>query len=204
MMAGIDVEERMAVTASAPSASVATKHRLYHSPGTCSMAPHIVLEEIGEPYELQVISASGAREGEMTSTPEWKAINPKARVPALLGVEGRIGGSENLLTEVHAILIYLARTNPSAKLLPADPAAEARCIEWMNWLSSNVHTMSYVQIWRPQRFTTDEDGFPAVRRRGRDNVCDHYAYIERLLGDGRRWAIPEGYTVVDAYLLVFY
>ncbi len=183
---------------------LAARHRLYYSPGTCSMAPHIVLEEIGEPYELQLVSASGPREGEMTSTPEWKAINPKARVPALLGVAGRMGGAENLLTEVHAILIYLARTNPSANLLPADPAAEARCIEWMNWLSGNVHTMSYAQIWRPQRFTTEEHGFPAVRTRGRENVRDHYAYIERLLADWRRWAVPEGYTVVDAYLVVFY
>lgn len=125
-------------------------------------------------------------------------------MPALLGVPGRIGGAENLLTEVHAILVYLARTNPSAKLLPSNPAAEARCIEWMNWLSSNVHTMSFAQMRRPHRFRTDEEGFAAVRNRGRENVSEHYAHIEKLLGDGREWAVPEGYTVVDAYLLVFY
>jgi glutathione S-transferase len=179
-------------------------YRLYYSPGTCSLAPHIVLEEIGKPYELRLISASGPREGEMTSTPEWKAINPKGRVPASLGVAGRIAGADNLLTEVHAILIYLARTHPSAGLLPADPAAEARCIEWMNWLSGNLHTMAFAQIWRPQRFTSEEEGEPAVRAKGRENILDHYAYIERLLGDGREWAIPKQYTVVDAYLIVFY
>jgi glutathione S-transferase len=168
------------------------------------LAPHIILEEIGEPYELHLISASGPRDGEMTSTPEWKAINPKARVPALLGVPGRVGGTENLLTEVHAILMYLTRTNPSAQLLPSDPAGEARCIEWMNWLSSNVHAMAFAQMWRPHRFTTDEKGFAAVRNRGRENITESFAYIEKLLADGRGWAIPEGYTVVDAYLLVFY
>lgn len=46
------------------------KHLFYYSPGTCSLAPHIVPEEIGEPYELKPISASGPREGEMTSKPE--------------------------------------------------------------------------------------------------------------------------------------
>ncbi len=168
------------------------------------MAAHIALEEIGEPYELQLVSSSGAREGTMTATPEWEAINPKGRVPALLGVPGRIGGADNLLTELTAILIYLARTNVSAGLLPADPATEARCIEWMNWLASNVHAMSYGQIWRPQRFTVDEDGFAAVKARGEQNVRDQYAYIERLLADGRDWAVPSGYTVVDAYLLIFY
>jgi glutathione S-transferase len=192
------------MTVSAFSAPSTTKHRLYYSPGSCSMAVHIVLEEIGEPYELHLVSASGVSEGKMTATPEWKAINPKGRVPALLGIAGRIGGAENLLTEVHAILVYLARTNPSAKLLPADPAAEARCIEWMNWLASNVHAMSYAQIWRPQRFTTEENGFPAVRTRGTENIADQYAYIESMLFDGRQWAVPEGYSVVDAYLLVFY
>lgn len=125
-------------------------------------------------------------------------------MPALLGVPGRIGGAHNLLTEVPAILTYLARTNPAAKLLPSDPGAEARCVEWMSWLSSNLHSMAFAQMWRAHRFTTDDDGLSAVRNRGRENVSDCFAYIEKLLADGRGWAIPEGYTVVDAYLLVFY
>jgi glutathione S-transferase len=168
------------------------------------MAAHIALEEIGAPYELELISSKGPREGEATATPEYRAINPKGRVPALLGVPGRIGGAENLLTELHAILVYLARTHTAAALLPEDPAAEARCIEWMNWLASNVHAMSYGQIWRPQRFVADEKDFPAVKAKGEQSVREQYAYIEGLLADGRDWAVPSGYTVVDAYLLVFY
>jgi glutathione S-transferase len=179
-------------------------HRLYYSPGSCSMAAHIVLEEIGAPYELQPISSLGATEGKMTATPDWNAINPKERVPALLGVPGRIGGAENLLTELHAILIFLARTHPSVGLLPTDPAGEARCIEWMNWLASNVHAMSFGQIWRSWRFTANANDIPAVQAKGEQNVRDQYAYIESLLADGREWAVPSGYTVVDAYLLVFY
>jgi len=179
-------------------------HRLYYSPGACSMAAHIVLEEIGSPYELSLVSSSGVREGKMTATPEWRAINPKGRVPALTGVRGRIGGAEDLLTELHATLIYLARTNPAAGLLPADPAAEARCVEWMNWLASNVHAMSYGQIWRSQRFVADDKDFPAVEAKGRENVREQYAYIESLLVDGRDWAVPGAYTVVDADLIVFY
>jgi glutathione S-transferase len=168
------------------------------------MAAHIVLEEIGAPYELQLISASGVTEGKMTATAEWKAINPKGRVPALLGVAGRIGGADNLLTELHAILIYLARTHISAGLLPPDPAGEARCVEWMNWLASNVHAMSYGQIWRTSRFTVDEKCVPGVKAKGEQNIRGQYAYVESLVADGRHWAVPSGYTVVDAYLLVFY
>ncbi len=58
------------MTTSDPAFTPAAKHLFYYSPGTCSLAPHIVLEEIGEPYELELISASGPREGEMTSKPE--------------------------------------------------------------------------------------------------------------------------------------
>jgi glutathione S-transferase len=179
-------------------------HTLYYSPGACSLAPHIVLEEIGEPYATELVSSSGPREGKGTAAPAWKAMNPKGRVPALSGVAGSIGGGENLLTEAPAILLYLARTHPSARLLPTDPAGEARCLEWTNWLSGNVHAMSYGQIWRSHRFSVDEADFAAIKAKGEENVAGQHAYIERLLADGRDWAVPGGYTIVDPYLLVFY
>src|SRR5712692_4424623 len=142
-------------------------HKLYYSPGACSLAPHIVLEEIGEPYELELVSS---KNGEMTNTATWGAMNPKRRVPALSGVPGRIGGVPDLLTEAHAIMVYLARTNPEAKLLPTEPAAEARAIEWMNWLSGNVHAMSYGLIWRPQRFVREESLHLNLNAKGMDNL----------------------------------
>ena len=179
-------------------------HCLYYSPGACSMAAHIVLEEIGEPYELELVSSRGHLGGEGTTSAAWMAKNPKGRVPALSGVPGRIGGSDNLLTELHAILFYLARTHPEAQLIPTDPVGEARAIEWMNRLASNVHAMSYGQIWRANRFVAHERDFAAVQNKGHENLCEQYAYIEHLLDDGRDWAVPGGYSVVDPYLLVFY
>jgi len=165
-------------------------HRLYYSPGACSMAADIILEEIGSPYELSLVSSSGPREGKMTATPEWRAINPKGRVPALSGVPGRIGGADNLLTELHAILVYLARAHPAAGLLPADLAAEARCVEWMNWLASNVHAMSYGQIWRANRFVAEERDFPAVEAKGRENVREQYALYREPTGRRARLCTP--------------
>jgi len=176
-------------------------YKLYYSPTACSLAPHIVLEEIGAPFTLVYTSAFG---GKMTDTPEFKAINPKARVPVLYPVPGRIGGANDILTEASAILLYLARMHPALGMLPADPAGEARCMEWMNWLSSNVHAISYGQIWRPQRYVASEQDFPAVVAKGHANVREQYAYIESLLADGREWAVPSGYSIVDPYLLVFY
>ena len=179
-------------------------YRLFYSPGACSMAPHIALEEIGCDYELTLILSRGDREGAMTATDEWRAVNPKGRIPALLHVPGDMGGASSLLTEAPAIMFYLASEHPQAQLLPCDSAPVARCLEWMNWLSSNVHAMSYGQIWRAQRFSDDETHFKAIGTRGRRSLLEQYAYIERVLGDGRDWAIPQGYSIVDPYLLVFF
>jgi glutathione S-transferase len=177
-------------------------YRLYYSPGSCSLAAHVALEEIGEPFELELVPAVG--EGRKTETPEYREINPKGRVPALRGVPGHSGGTEGVLTEVVAILLYLARAHPEAGLLPADAAGEARCLEWLSFLSTSVHAMSYGQIWRPGRFVGDEGDRPAVVAKGHRSVREQYAYVEGLLADGRGWAVPGGYSIADPYLLVFY
>jgi glutathione S-transferase len=179
-------------------------YRLYYSPGACSMAAHIVLEEIGAPFELELVLSRGEREGAMTATEQWRAVNPKGRVPALAPVPGSAGGARELLTEVPAILLYLGLGHPGAGLLPGDPASLARAIEWMNWLSGTVHGQAYGQIWRAQRFSGDESALDGIRARGRASLADHHSYIERLLSDGRSWALPSGYSVVDPYLLVFF
>jgi glutathione S-transferase len=176
-------------------------HKLYYSPKSCSLAPHIVLEEIGKPYETELAQAG---EGGRTRTHEWHAINPKGRVPALTNVPGSIGGAPNLLTEVPAILNYLADTNPEAGLVPNDASGRARVNEWLNWLSSNVHAMSFGQIWRPERFVDDQRLYGVVQEKGRCNLADQFTYIEELLGDGRKWAVGDAYSIADPYLLLFW
>lgn len=174
-------------------------HTLYYSPGACSLAPHIVLEEIGAPFALERVQA-----GVATVTPEWKAKNPKGRVPALSGVAGRIGGGDDLLTEANAIMLYLARTHPEAGLVPAGPAAEARMVEWTNWLASSFHAAAWASVRRPARFVDDAALHPALQEKGRATVYEHCALIDRLLGDGRDWAVEGGYTLADPYLFTFW
>lgn len=176
-------------------------HRLYYSPGACSLAVHIALEEIGEPYEAEVRSA---RNGEGTTTAEYLLLNPKGRVPALTGVPGGAGGAPNLLTEAVAILLFLARSHPQAKLLPADPAGEARCVEWLSWISVDLHGIGYGQLWRAHRFVSDPELYEAVMAKGKENIRAAYDHIDRTLADDREWAVPGEYTIVDAYLVVFW
>lgn len=173
------------------------KHKLFYTPGACSLAPHIVLEEIGKPYELELVA-------QQPLSPEARAVNPKGRVPALTGVPEQIGSAEQVLTETSAIMVYLARSNPDSGLLPKDPAREARCLEWLSWLSSNVHALSYGQIWRPARFVSSQESAGGVSAKGLENVRQQYVEIEKQLSDGRSWAVSGGYSLVEPFLLVFY
>src|SRR6202163_4326332 len=101
---------------------------LYYSPGACSMASHITLEETGAKYEaVPILLAKGEHK-----TESYLKINPRGKVPAL-SVDGKV------ITENTAILTYLAKRFPDKKLLPADPIEEARCISTMASFSNSVH-----------------------------------------------------------------
>lgn len=173
-------------------------YRLYYSPGACSLAAHIILEELGLPFELELRSAL---KGSGTQTPEYLSINPKGRVPALQSSSGDIGGVGDVLTELPAILFFLAARHPEGHLLPCEPGAQARCIEWLNWLSGTVHTLAYGQIWRPQRVLDDPSCFPNVIAMGIKNVERDYAFIEHQL---RALPDPKSFTIVHPVLLVFW
>lgn len=163
---------------------------LYYSPGACSLASHLVLEELGRPYDTVKVDL---REGAHLK-PEYLAINPHARVPTL-----KIGSF--VLTECPAILAYLDRTHPDAQLLPEDPAQEARALSLMSWLASSVH-IAFAQIWRAPRFSDDAATHPSIQAKGRAAVQGYFGEIDALLrGDG--WALGRHYSVLDAYLLVF-
>src|SRR3954470_172960 len=102
-----------------------TALKLYYSPGACSLAPHVALEEIGIAYEpVKVALAKGEQR-----TPEYLAINPKGRVPALAEDDG-------VLTENAAILPYIAQRLPEARLWPSDPREAARAAEWIGWIAT--------------------------------------------------------------------
>lgn len=172
------------------------QYRLYHSPGACSLAPHVVLEELGVPFEpVRIVIADGANR-----SPEYLAVNPRGRVPALeiLGP-----GEPRILTEALAILVFLAQRHPEPRLLDPDPEQFARLLEWMGWLGSTVHQTGIRAILRPERFTADPAGAAAIESRAREFVASAYDDLESRLPD-RGYALGDSYTILDAYLLVFY
>lgn len=165
---------------------------LYYSPGSCSLAPHIVLNEIGQPFELRKFATADRA----NYSAEYLAVNPKGRIPALQ-IDGFV------LTENPAILAYLGRRFPDAGLYPAGPSeAEALCLELLAWSSNTVH-VAYAQLFRPERFVPDELNYPPVKESGRINYERCLAEIEKRL-QHQEYAVGARFTVVDPFWLVFY
>jgi len=164
---------------------------LYFSPGACSLASHIGLEETGAPYELKpILLAKGQQR-----TDEYLKINPRGKVPAL-SVDGKV------LVENTAILTYLSRRFPEKKLLPSDSAEEARCIGTMCWFSSIVHP-SYQRSHRPERFAEGEAAQAAVKENGRKMFWANLQEIDGMI-QANDWIMGRDFTAVDGYALVFY
>ena len=164
---------------------------LFFCPGACSLASHIGLEETGIAYEAKPILLPKGQQ----RTEDYLKINPRGKVPAL-SVDGKI------LVENTAILTYLARRFPEKKLMPSDPAEEARCIGTMCWFSSVVHP-SYQRLHRPERFADSEVAHGAVKENGRKTFWANCQEIDAMF-KGNEWIMGSEYTLVDPYALVFY
>jgi glutathione S-transferase len=157
--------------------------KLYFSPGACSLSPHIVIRELGLDVEVEAVNlgtkvtASGA---------DFRAINPKGYVPALVLDDG------SLLTEGAVIVQYLADTKPEAGLLAKPGTLERyRTQEWLNFVAAEVHK-GFSPLFRkdcPAEWQT------VVR----DTLNARFQMIDTHLAD-KAYAMGERFTVVDAYL----
>ncbi|MGE5096136.1 MAG: glutathione S-transferase family protein [Betaproteobacteria bacterium] len=165
--------------------------KLYYAPGACSLASHIVLEEVGIPYETQRLNTAA---GEQRS-PEYLKINPRGRVPALV-VDGQV------LTENMAIISYLGGGYPKAGLWPEKTWDQAKLLSMMAWFSNTVHP-AYGHYFRAERYADDEAAQQSVKAKGRTMFEDYLKEIDRML-EGRKWLVANQYTVADPYALVFY
>ena len=165
--------------------------RLFYSPGACSLVSHIALEEAAAEFEpVRVMLAQGEQ-----LKPEYLAINPHARVPAL-------ATEQDVITENIAILNYIAdRFGAEGSVPRGDAMTTARCNELLGWFASSVH-IAFAGIWRASRFTSDETAHPAIQQGGRDGVVQAFGEIDGLCDDG--WLAGDEFTAADSYVLTFF
>lgn len=166
--------------------------KLFYNPGACSLASHIALLEAGATVDLVRIDLKAGAQRQ----PDFLAINPKGRVPALT-----TGGET--LTESTAILTYAAMAFPQAGLAPLDDAMAFAKVQAFNaFLASSVH-VTFALERRGERYADDEAARQSLARKAPSTLDQHFALIEAMLADGRPFVHGTSYTISDPYLFLF-
>jgi glutathione S-transferase len=166
--------------------------KLYYSPGACSLASHIVLEEAKAPYTSWRVDLKA---GEQRS-PEYLKINPKGRVPALATERG-------ILTESPVIMGFIARSFPQARLANLDDSFAFGEMQAFNlFLTATVH-VAFAHVFRPTRYGDGDATAIAMKTKASASLDESFALIDRKFADGRPYVHGEQYTISDPYLLVF-
>jgi glutathione S-transferase len=161
---------------------------LYYAPNTCALASHIALIEARADFKTRRIDFASAEQ----TKPEFLAINPKGRAPALVGERG-------VLTETPAILAFIAQSYPEAGLAPIEDAFAFADLQAFNsYLCSTVH-VAHAHRMRGYRWADEPEALEAMRKKVPRSVSACYDLIERELFRGP-WVMGETYTIADPYL----
>jgi glutathione S-transferase len=175
---------------------------LHYYPSTASMAPHIVLEEIGCAYQRVLVDRmQGAHK-----TPEYLRLNPNGLIPVL--TDGRFG-EDFVLYETAAILLHLADTHPDrhpmAQLAPAVGTAErAHFYKWLMWFTNTLQAALIVYFY-PERWVAagNASGMQEVKTQAQNKIGGMLGQIDaQLASHGQDWFLGQNYSALDAYALM--
>ena len=162
--------------------------KFYYAPHTCALASHIALEQAGADYET--VRVDFATNGQRK--PEYLAINPKGRVPALVTDRG-------ILTETPAILMFICQSYPNARLAPLDDVFGLAQVQSFNsYLCSTVH-VAHAHRMRGHRWADDPVAIAEMQRKAPAAVAECFALIEREMIKGP-WVMGDTYGICDMYL----
>ncbi len=161
--------------------------KLYYKPGACSLASHIILNELQIPFDLDKTDTDTNK---TEAGDDFLKISPNGYVPALITDEG------DIITENPAVLQYLADQSPAAGLAPPNGTlARTRLQETLNFISSELHK-SFSPFFTGRELDGD------ARKRVEAGVGRRAAHVEQRLADGRRFLLGDTFTVADAYAFV--
>jgi len=166
--------------------------QLHYYPSNASMAPHLLLEEIGAPYELvRVERGSNAHK-----SPAYLALNPNGLIPVL--VDGEL-----VLYETAAICLHLADTHPGAALAPPlGTPARAHFYKWLMWLTNTLQATLIVYFY-PERWADTTDAAAQVKAHAEAKIGGLLDQLEaELTRVGGPWFRGASFSVLDAYVLM--
>ena len=163
--------------------------RLHYSPSNASFAPHVLLNEMGLPFELVLVD----RDNMAHKSPEYLKLNPNGLIPVL-------EGGDLVLYESAAILLHLSDTHPELNLAPAVGTAErAEFYKWLVWMTNTLQPM-IIGYYYPERWVDDgnEDGVAQVKKHAELRTAPLLDQLDALLAShGGPWLLGEQFTVAD-------
>jgi glutathione S-transferase len=168
--------------------------QLHYFPGNASMTPHMLLEELGVPYELRLVD----RKVNAQKSAEYLRLNPNGKIPVL--VEG-----DFVLYETAAICLHLVDTHPEAALAPTIGTAErAQFYKWIAWLGNTLQAEMQMYFY-PDRWVDAGDAAAAAQIRAHAEQRIE-AMIDQLDAElarhGGPWFAGATYSALDPYVLM--
>lgn len=167
---------------------------LYYYPSNASFAPHVILEEIGEPFTLSRVD----RESAAHKSAAYLKLNPNGLIPVL--VDGDL-----VLYESVAIALHLADTHRSADLAPAIGSAErAHYYKWLVWCTNTLQA-TLLQYFYPQRLVDEGDAAAAaqVKRSAETRIAPMLDQLDAHLAEQRgEWFLGPTYRAIDPFVLM--
>jgi len=164
---------------------------IFGDKGSGAFSAEAALAEVGAPYEFKTISL----EKNEQRSPEFLAINPSGKMPAVRLPEGLI------LTESLAILLTVADHFPNARLLPAQASPErGTAYRWLAFMADEIYPMVEISDY-PERFAPQGEQAEALRQKARERIRDRLLIVERQVAGP--WFLPSGFSILDIYAAMF-
>jgi glutathione S-transferase len=170
---------------------------LHYYPSTASMVPHIVLEELGVPYQRVLVD----RAVDAHKAPEYLKLNPNGQIPVL--TQDDPPGALLVLYETAAIVLHLCDTHSSAGLAPAVGSAErAHFYKWLMWLTNTLQATLIVYFY-PERWVAPGNaaGAAQVKAAAETKIAGLLDQLDtELATHGQDWFTGAHHTALDAYV----
>jgi glutathione S-transferase len=164
---------------------------IFGDKGSGAFSAEAALAEAGAPYDFKTISLAKNEQ----RSPEFLAINPSGKMPAVRLPEGHI------LTESLAILLTLADHFPNARLLPPQASPErGAAYRWLAFMASEIYPMVEISDY-PERFAPKGEQAEALRQKARERIRDRLVIVERQVAGP--WFLPGGFSILDIYAAMF-
>ena len=161
---------------------------LCYAKKTCSIGIHVLLEEIGIPYDLKIVDFSKKEQ----KTPEYLALNPKGKVAALVRDDGSV------ITEYAAIAMWLALQHPEKNLMPTDPEGMIRTLEAMDFVIGTVHMLSWRMFRRPDAYSDIPEAIEQLKVRGKEAMLAAFDVVDEQL-EGKDYLMGD-FSIADTAL----